>query len=379
MTRDILSSIIAGQEAQRARDVHQANIDLQRAQLENEVIAQQQAQATNDLSNLAAQGDAGALMNLAAINPQRAAGIQKINQNRAVRGAQLAEAVLSAPATNRAQVYPRLLEQAAREGIDISQLPDQYSPEVGQQLQFIVSAGRDLEKQIEAQQPAAPLSAEGKLQADIRAGLVSPRAVTGETAKVREKVFKQTSDLRKEFTKNSGEFVKQKDAFDRIQASAQNPSAAGDLALIFNFMKVLDPGSTVREGEFANAQNAAGVPARIRALFNRVSEGTRLSDEQRNDFVSRSSKLFDKALTSQKRRVDQFRGIAERNNLPIEDVILDLIGSDPEKDESVRIVQQAEKGSGTQGPPPAVQEGATATNPQTGQKIVFRGGRWQQI
>jgi hypothetical protein len=58
-------------------------------------------------------------------------------------------------------------------------------------------------------------------------------------------------------------------------------------------MKVLDPGSTVREGEFANAQNAAGVPDRIRNLFNNWSKGQRLDENQRQDFITQAKKIVD--------------------------------------------------------------------------------------
>ena len=42
-------------------------------------------------------------------------------------------------------------------------------------------------------------------------------------------------------------FAEQASAYGRVVASAEDPSPAGDLALIFNYMKVLDPGSTVRD------------------------------------------------------------------------------------------------------------------------------------
>ena len=38
------------------------------------------------------------------------------------------------------------------------------------------------------------------------------------------------------------------------------PDAAGDMALIFSYMKMLDPNSTVREGEYATAQDAGSIP-----------------------------------------------------------------------------------------------------------------------
>lgn len=48
--------------------------------------------------------------------------------------------------------------------------------------------------------------------------------------------------------------------YQKVQGAAERPSAANDLAMIFAYMKMLDPGSVVREQEFANAQNAAGIP-----------------------------------------------------------------------------------------------------------------------
>ena len=56
MTRDLLSSLVAGSQARDARLANQANIDLQRAKLRNEVLAEQKAQAQNELSNLAEMG-----------------------------------------------------------------------------------------------------------------------------------------------------------------------------------------------------------------------------------------------------------------------------------------------------------------------------------
>lgn len=77
----------------------------------------------------------------------------------------------------------------------------------------------------------------------------------------------------------------------RVFAAAEDASAAGDLALIFNYMKVLDPGSVVRESEFATAENAGSVPERIRAQYNKVLQGERLSEEIRADFVDRAGRL----------------------------------------------------------------------------------------
>ena len=142
--------------------------------------------------------------------------------------------------------------------------------------------------------------------------------------KTSELASKQESGLRKEFDKASGEFIKVRDAHTRVLKAAEDPSGAGDLALIFNFMKVLDPGSTVREGEFATAQSAAGVDGRIIALYNQVVKGTRLSPPQRADFVNRSGRLFEGAVGNQSENRSRFEGIAKRGGLDPQNVVFEF-------------------------------------------------------
>lgn len=101
-------------------------------------------------------------------------------------------------------------------------------------------------------------------------------------------------------------------ANQRILRAAEQDSAAGDLALIFNYMKVLDPGSTVREGEFANAENSAGVPERIRAQYNKTISGQRLTPTMRADFVDTASQLTMGQLDRYQLIQDQYSRAAER-------------------------------------------------------------------
>lgn len=132
----------------------------------------------------------------------------------------------------------------------------------------------------------------------VERGMISPTEAAGQLLSAKPDVvggdFKDAQSFRKEFTSlpRIKSFAGVTEAYSRIVASTKDPSAAGDLSLIFNFMKVLDPGSTVREGEFATAQNAGGVDARVRSLFNSVVDGTRLDVGQRADFLDRANRLY---------------------------------------------------------------------------------------
>ena len=106
------------------------------------------------------------------------------------------------------------------------------------------------------------------------------------------------SKFRKEYNDQTKPYQEVKSAYGRVLSSED--SAVGDLSLIFGYMKMLDPGSVVREGEFATAQNAAGVPERITNIYNKVATGQRLSPSQRESFKGQAKGLYNSALEGEK-------------------------------------------------------------------------------
>lgn len=160
----------------------------------------------------------------------------------------------------------------------------------------------------------------------VKSGTSIPGAKSPEKPK---DPFDSAKALRSEFFDANKEFVKIRDSYGRIISSAREPSAAGDLALIFNFMKMLDPGSTVREGEFANAQNAGGVNDRTRAWYNNVLRGERLTEAQRSDFLSKSTGIFNTQKSFYDETVKRYSNLAERSSIPAADVVYDMTAGLP--------------------------------------------------
>jgi hypothetical protein len=99
-------------------------------------------------------------------------------------------------------------------------------------------------------------------------------------------------------------------AYKGIQQALGQNSAAGDMAGIFQFMKVLDPTSSVREGEYANAKNSAGVPDQIVNLYNQSLSGKLLNPGQRKDFLGTAKGRYASQLKEAKRYADAFSGLA---------------------------------------------------------------------
>lgn len=103
--------------------------------------------------------------------------------------------------------------------------------------------------------------------------------------------FSQAQALANDFQQETKEFRIQRSAYQRVVSS--NPdSPAGHMALIFAYMKLLDPNSVVRETEYANAQNAAGVPDRVRNLYNAAIEGKILTPRQIQDFKAQARAIY---------------------------------------------------------------------------------------
>lgn len=100
---------------------------------------------------------------------------------------------------------------------------------------------------------------------------------------------------------------------DRITSALD--SAAGDISLIFAFMKMLDPGSTVREGEFATAQNSGSVNENIWASYNKAVTGERLVPSRRADFKGQAKAIFDGSRKTAEKALEPIKAHAERFNI----------------------------------------------------------------
>lgn len=183
--------------------------------------------------------------------------------------------------------------------------------------------------------------------------------IDAETGSLKDK-FSQASKIRAEIDKATGDFRLIEDAFGRIQATQKGEvTGASDIALIFNFMKMLDPGSVVREGEFATAENAGGAFEKAGNIYNKLLAGERLTDKQRKRFVDEANKLLVTATEINDKRTEDFVSLGKRFGLDREDIV-------------VRSGPRVEAGA-----PQTIQEGQTATNPNTGERIIFRNGQWQ--
>lgn len=142
-----------------------------------------------------------------------------------------------------------------------------------------------------------------------------------------EKRPEAEAKFRKEYSDQTKGYQEVKSAYGRVKASED--SAVGDLSLIFGYMKMLDPGSVVREGEFATAQNAAGVPERIQNIYNKVISGERLNAGQRKAFKGQAEKLYQTAADQEKVVRQGIERISKGYGLKTENIFYEAVETPP--------------------------------------------------
>lgn len=139
--------------------------------------------------------------------------------------------------------------------------------------------------------------------------------------------FKDVTTLRKEFTSVSTDFQEIGRNLNTINTLAARKDAAGDLALVVAFTKLLDPGSVAREGEVKLTQSAQGVIDKAGNTLERLRKGeTLLTDTVRQQFVDAANELGANYSNSFKTRQSEFTTISQ-TFFPDLDPSLILVGA----------------------------------------------------
>ena len=88
------------------------------------------------------------------------------------------------------------------------------------------------------------------------------------------------------------DFSDMKSSFGQVVSSLSQGTPIGDVAGATKVMKLLDPGSVVRETELGIAMAAAGRMDRLNNYFNNMMTGQKLTPTQREDFKALSNELY---------------------------------------------------------------------------------------
>jgi len=229
----------------------------------------------------------------------------------------VAQSIMESPAEMQAQRYQQF--RSAIPDFDADMTAAGFDPNNWQAtLPAIVAKSRGYQDPLERQGKEADIAYKQAQTAKL--GREASGDAAYDSLKDRANV---EEGLRKEVYNTNKEYAVIRDSAAKIEAIAQQPSAASDMALVFSYMKILDPNSVVRETEYANAENARGVPDAVKNIWNKVLQGEFLTPNQRTDFLTQARTMARTQQGQYERSLNQYSGVAERLRVDPRNVILE--------------------------------------------------------
>ena len=253
--------------------------DIAKARLQTELVAAENAQDASRASQIKAalqlietpEGQQAALLDVGTtmfgLNPDRMKSLQESLNTQGTAGATRRKAVAEATKSEVDAEFARKEKLAAL---------DKAAAELGlsqANKNKVLAETRKLG--IETQQAALAL------EALKTSGGVDP-----------EKKFAQEEKIRKEWQGRNKVYSELQGTFSSLKESAASSNGPGDIALITGFMKMLDPGSVVRETEFATARDTAGLYTQLQNRLQKAKTGELLDANQRKQYVDLAAKYL---------------------------------------------------------------------------------------
>lgn len=160
-----------------------------------------------------------------------------------------------------------------------------------------------------------------KINADKLALAVdTEKAKSDFTVGSKEYQLKTADALRKEYNgqlKESG-YMDLEQNYEKIKRAIDSGTPIGDVASATSIMKLLDPGSVVRESELEMAMKTTGLWNRMTNFSERTLKGTKLTPEQRIEFEQLAKEFYEVAKDTKVKIDRRYADIANQYGIPIE-------------------------------------------------------------
>ena len=108
------------------------------------------------------------------------------------------------------------------------------------------------------------------------------------------------------------EYQGMKSAFSQVQESLKKENPIGDVAAATKIMKLLDPGSVVRESELGIAMAASGKLDRISNYVDMWKKGTLLTPTQRIEFGALANELYNASAKAYNDKRSEYAGFGAK-------------------------------------------------------------------
>ena len=132
-----------------------------------------------------------------------------------------------------------------------------------------------------------------------------------------QKGFENTSNLKKQFASEPiyKAYEDMKVSYGQVSSAIKSGTPIGDTAAATKIMKLLDPGSVVRETELGMAMAATGKMDLLKNYFENYMKGTKLTTSQRAEFQSLADELFNAAASAYNSKRSEYEGLGREFGL----------------------------------------------------------------
>lgn len=154
--------------------------------------------------------------------------------------------------------------------------------------------------------------AKGQTYSQYKAPDKGPKDITVQERNTLQNQYDRDPDVRK-----NKEVI---GSFLNAKTLISEKSPAADQALIYAYMKALDPGSVVRETEAESAQALNGLVERAKAKYAAIAGEAGLSDIQRQDLFNQIQKLAKTASQKQTAVDKRFTELGSRRSVDSQDL-----------------------------------------------------------
>lgn len=105
------------------------------------------------------------------------------------------------------------------------------------------------------------------------------------------------------------------DSYRKIKSAIDSNTPIGDVASAVSIMKLLDPGSVVRESELEVAMKSSGLWDRMTNFSDRTLKGRKLTDQQRVEFEALAKEFYNTAKQTKADIDARYLDIAKQYNI----------------------------------------------------------------
>jgi hypothetical protein len=100
-------------------------------------------------------------------------------------------------------------------------------------------------------------------------------------------------------------------AYQTMYNAATNPTQKGDTTMLYTFFKVLDPQSTVREGEIEMIKQSRSIPEKFKGMAQKLASGKTLLESERADLLNQAYQYVANQQRGVTETIDMYKDYAK--------------------------------------------------------------------